>query len=128
MASQLLSQSSAARYKLYGGYKSNGNKNKESVLSLQTVLAYWEHYVQHWQKLIRKSGKQHVTSFYRRFKTQSTLIVRVKNDRWHEVKTGKKELLPRDELKAKKQQRMIWGRDRRIHKKVDLGRKGSSSK
>ena len=120
MASQLLSQSSAIKHKLYGGNRSNGYHNKESVLNIQFSTRNTT--FQHWKKLIRKSGKQHVTSFYRRFKTQSTLIVRVKNDRWHEVKTGKKQILPREELMKIKRQRLIWGRDRKMHKRVDLGR------
>ena len=60
MAARLLSQVGANRKVLYGGGQSNGMRNK----------------------LIRKSGKQHVTSFYRRFKLNGfyIFVIRQKHD------------------------------------------------
>ena len=75
----------------------------------------------HQLKLIRKSGKQHVTSFYRRFKTQSQLLVQTKHDTWKNLKTeGKRTKMTKAEKDAFKAQGsgMIYGRDRALHEKA----------
>jgi len=98
MTSQLLSQTSTLKHQLWGGYKSSGYKNK----------------------MIRKSGKQHVTSFYRRFKTQSQLLVQTEGDVWKNVQMGRKQKLTKEQKQARNNDGggLIHGRDRKLSEKA----------
>jgi len=70
--------------------------------------------------MIRKSGKQHVTSFYRRFKTQSQLLVQTEGDVWKNVQMGRKQKLTKEQKQARNNDGggLIHGRDRKLSEKA----------